>query len=259
VVEFQERNVSDEIVEQRTAAHYMEGDKEQKWPGLEGVELCRWILGNLGEQMPAEAAARTDLSASEATGLEKEASSDEPLLSEEPLTAISAEPEETMPHDVESSTSGRQKTMEKKPAVKKSIPGKAPVKISVQKLRINQPPHTLAPLAVGQENEPFAGDVLGGIPFALEAFFALKEMPTGNGLEKFGYHAEFYARDRSSGRTQLLGDSTRQKLSTDESNYVAILPKVVLPSGTYCLQVLVTVETTPAARGYLTAPLLHVI
>jgi hypothetical protein len=242
VIEFQSRIIANEIVEQRTAAHYMEGDKEQKWPGLEGVELCRWILGNLGEQIPEETAAGVEPEKPEVFGSEKDMPDIEPSSGEEPSAVTPAEPEEADPD-----------------AIRQSIPRKTPViKVSVQKLRISQSPHTLGTLTAGLKNEPFSGEILGGAPFKLEALFALVEMPNDNGLEKYDYHAEFYARDLSGGKNQFLGDSERLSLSSDESNYVAMLPEVVLPAGAYRLDVLVTVETTPAARGHLTAPLLYV-
>jgi hypothetical protein len=157
------------------------------------------------------------------------------------------------------SSAPEEQEVEQGSAVKQSLPGKPPARISVQQLRISQPSYTQSPITAGQKNEPFAGDILGDTPFVLEArFTAQLEATNGNDLEKYNYHAEFYARDRSSGRNLFLGDSAPQMLSADESNYVAILPELVLQAGVYRIQVLVSVETTPPARGYLSAQLLYV-
>lgn len=50
VVEFQVReSVEDEDEERRTTVHHMEGDTDASWPDIESVELCRWMLGQIGE------------------------------------------------------------------------------------------------------------------------------------------------------------------------------------------------------------------
>lgn len=50
VVEFQARQIKGRAAEQRTTVHYMEADRSKMWPGIEGERLCRWMLGQLGEE-----------------------------------------------------------------------------------------------------------------------------------------------------------------------------------------------------------------
>jgi hypothetical protein len=50
VVEFQVRQLAGEAQERQTKAHYMEADKSETWPGLEGEQLCRWMLVQVTEK-----------------------------------------------------------------------------------------------------------------------------------------------------------------------------------------------------------------
>ena len=257
IVEYQARNVVDESAENRTTVHYIQGGKDEKWSGLEGKELCRWMLGHLGEQVPDDFTAEVTATEPEVHISDKAETSPEAPSIEEPETTLPSGTRISSPLETEEPEPV--KTAEEKEAtVKRSPPGRSPFKIKVEQLRVRQAPSTTLAFNAGQKNRPLLGDIMGRKSFALEALFALVEMPTGNGLDKYGYHAEFYARERSSGEKIFLGDSELQNLSSDESNYVTGLPEVVLPSGAYRLQVLVTVETTPAARSHLTAPLLYV-
>lgn len=43
VIEFQTRKLADQPEEQRTKVHYVEADKEQIWPGLNGEAPCLWM------------------------------------------------------------------------------------------------------------------------------------------------------------------------------------------------------------------------
>jgi hypothetical protein len=54
VVEFQASQVEGRTAEQRTTVHYMEVDRSKTWPGIEGKQLCQWILGQLGEEAQRE-------------------------------------------------------------------------------------------------------------------------------------------------------------------------------------------------------------
>ena len=245
VVEFQARDVADNSSERRTVAHYMEGDKEQVWSGLEGKELCRWILSNLGEYISTEV--------SESDVLEEATTEDEPSASAETATVILAEPDEATTLAVEEAELGARSKVEKAPL------GRQPVIISVQQLRINQPSYSQTTITAGRIKKLFAGDILSDTLFHLEARFATQiEASNGRDLEQIGYHAEFYARDRSSGENLFLGESEQEKLFADKANYVTSLSELILPAGTYRIEVLVTVETSPPARGYLAAPLLFV-
>jgi hypothetical protein len=49
VVEFQARAAEGRARERRTTVHYMEGDRGETWPGIEGQSLCRWMLDQMGE------------------------------------------------------------------------------------------------------------------------------------------------------------------------------------------------------------------
>lgn len=50
VVEYQTREAGQQLTELRTVAHYMEDDRTQTWPGIEGNQLCDWII----DQIPGE-------------------------------------------------------------------------------------------------------------------------------------------------------------------------------------------------------------
>jgi len=54
VVEFQARKVEGRAEEQRTTVHHMEADKGEKWPGIEGEQLCQWMLDQVGERVRRE-------------------------------------------------------------------------------------------------------------------------------------------------------------------------------------------------------------
>jgi hypothetical protein len=51
VVEFQARQVEGQAAERRTTVHYMEVDRSKTWPGIEGEQLCQWMLGQAGERV----------------------------------------------------------------------------------------------------------------------------------------------------------------------------------------------------------------
>jgi hypothetical protein len=50
VVEYQTREASEQLTEQRTVAHHMEEDRTRTWPGIEGKRLYLWII----DQIPQE-------------------------------------------------------------------------------------------------------------------------------------------------------------------------------------------------------------
>jgi len=50
VVEYQTQEAGDQPTEQRTVAHYMEEDRTRNWVGIEGKQLCKWII----DQIPQE-------------------------------------------------------------------------------------------------------------------------------------------------------------------------------------------------------------
>jgi hypothetical protein len=50
VVEFQARQVQGQAAERRTTVHYMEVDRSKTWPGIEGEQLCQWMLDQVDER-----------------------------------------------------------------------------------------------------------------------------------------------------------------------------------------------------------------
>jgi hypothetical protein len=50
VVEYQTQEAGDQPTEQRTVVHYMEEDRTRNWVGIEGKQLCEWII----DQIPHE-------------------------------------------------------------------------------------------------------------------------------------------------------------------------------------------------------------
>ena len=49
VVDFQSRTTETEGEQRQTKVHHMEKDKNAEWPGIKNVELCRWMLKQMGE------------------------------------------------------------------------------------------------------------------------------------------------------------------------------------------------------------------
>jgi len=47
VVEYQTQEACDQPTEQRTVAHYMEEDRTRNWVGIEGKQLCEWIINQI--------------------------------------------------------------------------------------------------------------------------------------------------------------------------------------------------------------------
>ncbi len=54
VVEFQVRQVAGQVAEERTTVHYMEADRSEEWPGVEGERLYRWMLDQVGDKLHRE-------------------------------------------------------------------------------------------------------------------------------------------------------------------------------------------------------------
>lgn len=54
VVEFQVRQVAGRASEERTTVHYMEADKSEEWPGIEGEQLRQWMLDQVSEKLPRD-------------------------------------------------------------------------------------------------------------------------------------------------------------------------------------------------------------
>jgi hypothetical protein len=54
VVEFQVRQFEGQAEEQRTTVHHMEADRGETWPGIEGEQLCQWMLGQAGRKLQQE-------------------------------------------------------------------------------------------------------------------------------------------------------------------------------------------------------------
>lgn len=51
VVEYQIRMASEQLTERRTVAHYMEEDHTHTWPGIEGKQLCEWIINQIPQTL----------------------------------------------------------------------------------------------------------------------------------------------------------------------------------------------------------------
>lgn len=251
VLEFSKQSNIDETMVYRTIVHDMQGDISKKWAGLEGEQAFCWILHTLNKQLPEGifVSTETDKEDVPTTKLAKETSEAETTSRQEVLEPVSVEHEETKP--TQGDTTGEQV-----PEAKKSLPGNTVARISVERLSIEQPLYKQVPIRAERNNEPFAGDILGNTPFMLEAFFATQTKDDLNS-KPYTYHAEFYADNRASGQRIFLGESMPQNLSPDKANHTARLSEVMLAPGTYRIHVLITVETSPTARGHFLAPLLY--
>jgi hypothetical protein len=61
VVEYQTREIAGQITERRTVAHHMEEDVGKEWLGIEGSQLCQWMLDQIRNQVPLPEGERTSL------------------------------------------------------------------------------------------------------------------------------------------------------------------------------------------------------
>jgi hypothetical protein len=135
----------------------------------------------------------------------------------------------------------------------------SPATVTITQLGAFQPPQTEAPNAVGRAGQPFQGYVRGGASFALKASFELVEPDAAEARnEHRTYRAQFYAHNPATGTTTFMGTTEPKTLVKGQSSYSAVLPAVSLPPGIYRLRVMVTLQGTPRALGFLEVPLLQV-
>lgn len=134
------------------------------------------------------------------------------------------------------------------------------MKVEVTQIRAFQPPDIDTPSGKGEPNQPFAGLLKGGEPFALEVAFrfpepAMADLVTGETM----YLASFYVRKMDTRASISVGDTETARLTPGKVSFTARLPNVILQPGTYYLGVLVKLRTTPPSINYLETSLLEVV
>jgi hypothetical protein len=132
--------------------------------------------------------------------------------------------------------------------------------VTVTALRLYQPAGAQVSLLSGKHGQPYTGIIQAGHPFAVEADFGIgKQGATVIAKREIPYQAEFYTYSRSTGSKECLGDAEPGWLFGGKANYSVTLSGITLPSGTYCLQVVVTAESEGIDPGYFELPMLRVV
>ena len=133
-------------------------------------------------------------------------------------------------------------------------------RIEITQVRAFQPPQADTPVGFASNSQTFEGQVKGGEPFALEIGFRLIG-PTASHVASMQptRTVRSYAYDRSTGKSQHLGDAQPDCLDDSSLAYTARLPKASLPAGSYRLWVLAAIQPAVAVPDYLEVPLVQVI
>jgi hypothetical protein len=211
----------------------MEDDQEKDWPGIVGDQLYQWMLDRLGD--------RTSQSPKEQLSVEA------------PLAAPPAPPKE-------------------KPSAVAQPTGTSPTTAEIKQILALQPSMGGTPQVIGASGRTVSGFIRAGEPVSFELSFQLGG-PGASEMAKSQtrFHADIYARDRSSAVEMRLRDlapdaseepdSAEELDSTVENvlSYTTTLPEVILERGTYRLDCLTTLEVTPPLQGYLKVPILEVV
>lgn len=134
------------------------------------------------------------------------------------------------------------------------------VNLRITRIQIFQPPEAETATVVAEAGQPLLGVLSSGEPFSLEASIQLSPAAAADATEGLiAHYAQFYARNLSTGVTRHLGDTTPRVLVRGESVYRSLLPEATLESGTYRLQVLARLDSTPPVVRYLEVPFLQVV
>jgi hypothetical protein len=231
VVEFRARTGADGLEEKQTKCQQDETAQEEKWPGIEGEGLLRWMLDQVGESTPAKP---------------EEAATPE----QAPLPSLSAVPEKP---SVAAQRPGRQPTVALRPA------GTVPVTVEITQIRAYQPPAAKTPQVVATSAQGSTGFLRSGEPVLFELSFEL----AGDGASEVAkkhtpFHVDIYAYNRSTAARKHLSDPELGATEKDKLSYTKILPKAMLDAGTYRLDCAAVLEGTTVDQGYLRVPALQV-
>jgi len=239
VVEFQSRTGANGVEEKQTKCQQDETAQEEKWPGIEGEGLLRWMLDQIGESKPVkpEQAATPE----QAPLLSPSAASQKPAVE----TQLS-EPRPAVAPPAEKSASVQRTRA-------------APVTVEITQIRAYQPPAAKTPQVVATSAEGCAGFLRSGEPVSFELSFKL----AGDGASEIAkkhtpFHVDIYAYNRSTAARKHLSDSERESTQKGKLTYTKILPKAMLEAGTYRLDCAAVLEGATSDQGYLRVPALQV-
>ncbi|HAA29650.1 MAG TPA: hypothetical protein DCE56_20605 [Cyanobacteria bacterium UBA8553] len=137
----------------------------------------------------------------------------------------------------------------------------SPVKVAIDQLRIWQPPQTEMPMVVDTASGLFSGMIRSDQPLALEVGFRLAQLNTPHVPRgQMRCLVQGYVRDRTTHAITSLGETMLDTLTEGKPSYKVTLPATTLEQpGIYRLQVLVTLQGTPAIPAYFEVPVLPVV
>ena len=238
IVDFRAFKVEGQIKERQIRVEQRKIDKKGTWLEdnkiknsipIEGEQLYQWMVEQLGEKVWPEPKQERLTQAMPAEVFPAKAPSIEPSPVEVPPT--------------------------------ESFPPETPrMRVEVTQIRVFQPPDIDTPSGIGKANQPFAGLLKGGEPFALDVAFRLPEPAIADLVTReTTYLANFYVREMATGVSTSVGDTEVDRLTPGKVSYTARLPEVILQPGTYRLGVLVNLRTKPPSVNYLEVPLLRVV
>lgn len=136
----------------------------------------------------------------------------------------------------------------------------APTRVTITQIRVFQPPDAKILIATGKADQPLDGIIAAGKPFTLEAAIELAEAVAPDPERSIAYNAQFYVRTLGVKESSQQLDVTGPTLFTPgKTSFTARSAAVSLQRGTYRLQLLVSVQSTPPTLGFLEIPLLQVV
>ncbi|MEO0968654.1 MAG: hypothetical protein AAFX80_10025 [Cyanobacteria bacterium J06639_18] len=132
------------------------------------------------------------------------------------------------------------------------------LRIEFEQLRLLQPPQTKIPLV--SNLEIFPGSVNCNKPFVLEVSWKISGTISPE-VTPYPprYRIQAYARDRTTGRVTIIGETLPTPLVENQFSYNSVLPETSLPKGIYRLQILITLQGKLAPPAFLEVELLQVV
>ncbi|MDJ0696314.1 DUF4332 domain-containing protein [Mastigocoleus sp. MO_188.B34] len=133
-----------------------------------------------------------------------------------------------------------------------------PLRIEFEQLRVLQPPQTKVPLV--SNLEIFPGSLNSNKPFVLEVAWKISGTISPE-VTPYPprYRIQAYARDRTTGRVTIIGETLPTSLVENQFSYNSVLPETSLPKGIYRLQILITLQGKLAPPAFLEVELLQVV
>ncbi len=136
-----------------------------------------------------------------------------------------------------------------------------PITVDIGQLRLVRSRWAGIPMTVDATRRLFPEAINASEPFTLEIAMQLLGLAEAvMPRQQIIYRAQCYARHLETGRIVALGDTVANVPMCDQSSYTALLSDLVLPeSGSYRLQVVITIQNVAATPGCFKVPLLYVV